>query len=1174
MPFSFPRDPAGATPVAAARARGWRWWGGALLFAVLYLGTSRLGVFLADPHTNVTPVWPASGLALAALLRWGGRSLWGPLVVVALVESASDNERWLTIFASATGNILGPLLGAWLVSRVARGARCLERPADVVRFVLRGAAVVGIVSATLGVGGSFLAGDTLPGHLPRDWFTWCVSDMVGILLLGPALLAWSGPAAAGSRWRFTAARAGESAALGLTGVLVTQAAFGGWPFPAHHYSLEYLGIPVLMWAAFRFPRRGVTLTVAVLGALALADTLLGRGPFAESVWSDRAESLVFLQVFLGCTSLTALATAAAVRESREQAAALEDTVTRRTAQISAELAERVRAEQALGESRATLRSVIDLLPQAVWWKDLDGVYLGCNQLVVASAGLETPADLVGKTDLDLPWAAGQARFFRAVDERVVATGQPELRFAHQQEFPGGRMVTLETSKVPLRDAAGRVVGVLGTSEDISARESIEAELRAARADLEVRVAERTAALARANERLQAGEERFRRAILDAPIPIMLHAEDGEILTINRAWTALTGYQHEHIPTITHWVERAYPPAQREVRQSTIRELHDLDHATERGESVIRTLDGGRRVWDFSSAPLGRLPDGRRLVITSAKDVTARRQDEDALRASEERLLLALGAGHMSVWQFDVAGGRIVWSASARPDGQGWTADAFPATFEAFTEDVVAEDRPMVRECIARCIAERAPMSVQYRFLRRRDGQVRWLDSRAQPRLGATGRVEAITGLTQDITARRAAEDALRAAMTEAERANAAKSEFLSRMSHELRTPLNAILGFGQLLELADLEPKHVQSVEHILRGGRHLLGLIDEVLDIARIESGQLTLLFEPVHAGELMAETVNLLRPLAASHDVRVRPGGLGGQPLVGASSTHILADRQRLKQVLLNLLSNAVKYNRPHGEVFVSCRSAPGRRLCLEVRDTGRGFAPEDLARLFTPFERFGAERDGIEGTGIGLVIARRLVESMGGRIFVESTPGVGSTFRVELACTAPPEDLTGGERPFPAPGDFRDAAHASLPAEALPPAGPPAGAAAASRTVLYIEDNLSNLQLIERVFERRAAGQRIALLSAMQGSLGLDLARQHRPDLILLDLQLPDFSGEEVLERLRADATTRAIPVIILSADATVRQREHLLAAGAVAYLTKPLDVSRFLELVNRTLEASAA
>jgi signal transduction histidine kinase/ActR/RegA family two-component response regulator len=377
---------------------------------------------------------------------------------------------------------------------------------------------------------------------------------------------------------------------------------------------------------------------------------------------------------------------------------------------------------------------------------------------------------------------------------------------------------------------------------------------------------------------------------------------------------------------------------------------------------------------------------------------------------------------------------------------------------------------------------------------------------------------------------------LEAARTAADTANTAKSQFLSRMSHELRTPLNAVLGFAQLLELREQSAEDREAVEHILKGGNHLLALINEVLDISRIEAGDMTLSPEPVHLADVVDEALALVRPMAAARSI-----GLHHHPC----GHHVLADRQRLKQVLLNLLSNAVKYNRFGGTVTVACEQLGEDRVRLNVTDTGQGISADDVARLFVPFERLGAASTDVEGTGIGLALSRRLAEAMGGRLEVDSTVGEGSTFWIEL-----PRVEGTVER-------YERLAGAPL---------PPRVVVDRRHLVLYIEDNLANVTLAERVFAERGD---IELMPVMQGRLGVDLARQHRPALILVDLHLPDIPGDEVLQQLRADPVTQPIPVIVVSADASPGRVERLRAAGATAYVTKPFDVRELIRTVGDIL-----
>jgi signal transduction histidine kinase/CheY-like chemotaxis protein len=440
-----------------------------------------------------------------------------------------------------------------------------------------------------------------------------------------------------------------------------------------------------------------------------------------------------------------------------------------------------------------------------------------------------------------------------------------------------------------------------------------------------------------------------------------------------------------------------------------------------------------------------------------------------------------------------------------------------------------------------------------RYLRR-DGGVLECALAVRCERDAGGAVRRVFAIVQDISERRAAERALQterdqleaqvaartaelvAARDAAEQASCAKSEFLASMSHELRTPLNAILGFGQLIELDRALGVRTQThVREVLRAGRHLLRLINEVLDLAQVESGRLVISPEAIEVSALVAGAVALTTPLAEARRIalhtRLEPG------LV------VRADRTRLEQVLLNLLANAVKYNRVGGEVHVDATAVDVRRLRLAVRDTGSGIAAAKQAQLFQPFNRLGAENGAVEGTGIGLALSRRLVELMGGRIGVDSAPGVGSSFWVELPrglMAAPPADAPAAA----------DGASPALPAV----------------TVAYVEDNPANLALVEQIVARHAG---VRLVSAANGRAGLELIRRERPALVLLDIHLPEMDGYELLARLRADARTRDIPAVALTAQAMPSDARRAIEAGFDEYLAKPIDIPVFDNVLRRLL-----
>jgi signal transduction histidine kinase/CheY-like chemotaxis protein len=395
-----------------------------------------------------------------------------------------------------------------------------------------------------------------------------------------------------------------------------------------------------------------------------------------------------------------------------------------------------------------------------------------------------------------------------------------------------------------------------------------------------------------------------------------------------------------------------------------------------------------------------------------------------------------------------------------------------------------------------------------------------------------------TGLLRDITVRNRVSAELESARVMADKANLAKSDFLSSMSHELRSPLNAILGFAQLMDSGTPAPSPSQkaSIDQILRGGWYLLELINEILDLATIESGKLSMLLEPTALHEVLLDCQSMMEPLAQQKGIRMTFGEFDGVACV-------LADRTRLKQVLVNLLSNALKYNRTGGTVDVDCCVTPTGRMRISVQDNGPGLTQEELAQLFQPFNRLGQEGGVEEGTGIGFVVCKRLVELMGGEIGAQSTRGSGSLFWFELDLATMPVPVPGSPEALVQPQDS---------AETRP-----------QRTVLYVEDNRANMELMEQLIARRPD---MRLLTALDARIGIALARIHQPQLILMDINLPGISGLEALKILRADPTTAHIPVLALSANAMPRDIERGLEAGFLRYLTKPIRVPEFMDALD--------
>ena len=506
--------------------------------------------------------------------------------------------------------------------------------------------------------------------------------------------------------------------------------------------------------------------------------------------------------------------------------------------------------------------------------------------------------------------------------------------------------------------------------------------------------------------------------------------------------------------------------------------------------------------------------GTRLV--EAGQLLAER--ERALRDNEERLRLIIeGVKDYGIFALDRNGHVITWNAGAERI-KGYTEQEIIG--QHFSVFYLPEECPQ-HPAMALNEATVNGRYTEEGWRRRKDGSRFWASVVITAQYDSNDELRGFSKITRDISDRRVAEIALGTAREEAERASRAKSEFLSRMSHELRTPLNSILGFAQLLEM-DSPASQRPQVGHILRAGQHLLKLINEVLDIARIEAGHLSLSLEPVPLSNVLQEALVLVSPMAADGTIELQElpplsDGLG-----------VVADRQRLIQVLLNLLSNAIKYNRPNGQVRIEVEQS-AERVAVSVVDSGYGIAPELVNQLFKPFERLNADPS-VEGTGLGLALSKSMLEMMHGDLSVHNVPGEGCRFTLELPIV--------------------QVQKTALPTQRQPdllPAPRPAALPAWHGKLLCIEDNLSS----------------------MQGQLGLDLARQHAPQLILLDLNLPDLKGLEVLQRLRRLPATANTPVLMITADASDSTQRELKTAGATAILTKPIQVPVFLALLDHYL-----
>jgi PAS domain S-box-containing protein len=518
------------------------------------------------------------------------------------------------------------------------------------------------------------------------------------------------------------------------------------------------------------------------------------------------------------------------------------------------------------------------------------------------------------------------------------------------------------------------------------------------------------------------------------------------------------------------------------------------------------------------------------------EISERQRTETHLRASEQRFRNILNNIPIGVVYTDLQG-QIKQVNPRFCELTGYTEAAL--MMRTLAALLHPEERSTDAALIHQLVQGEVPMyRRQCRYITR-DGRVVWVQAMVSLLREPSGEPSRIVGVVEDITEHMRLTEAERAREV-AEAANHAKSEFLSRMSHELRTPLNAMLGFAQLLELDQNHPlpdAHKPWVAQIQNAGWHLLDMINDVLDLSRIESGTLHLLPQPLDLRELIAATLALVEGHAQRRQITITQD-------VDSHAELVVGDATRVKQILTNLLSNAVKYNIDGGRIHINTRRAAHDQVEITVTDTGLGMTDEQQAKLFQPFNRLGRERSTLEGTGIGLVISQRLAELMGGTLTVDSVAGQGSSFTVKLprANALEPLAAEGDTQPQP-PSSYHQ------------------------RVVHYIEDNETNVEVMRGILARRP---QVRLEVSITGLDGLAAIRTHHPDLILLDMHLPDISGLELLRHLKADPRTAGIPVVAVSADALAAQIEAALQAGALRYLTKPVNVVELLTVIDTVLD----
>ncbi|MDP6787083.1 MAG: PAS domain S-box protein [Rhodospirillales bacterium] len=681
-------------------------------------------------------------------------------------------------------------------------------------------------------------------------------------------------------------------------------------------------------------------------------------------------------------------------------------------------------------------------------------------------------------------------------------------YSHEYRFrkPDGSFMWVEDNLNLIYDSDGNPQNIIGAWSDITERRRVDEALRES--------------------------EAHNRAILNSVLDgIVTINEEGTITSFNAAAESIFGFAAKE--AVGRNVNMLMPEPERSEHDGYLANYLKTGQAGIIGtgrEVIGRRKDG--TLFPLVLAVSALTLEDRRMFVGVTRDITERKLAQEALSESEERFRTLVGNMTDNVFVHDTEG-RFRMVNTTALENLGYTEAEL---LDMSVPDIDVDATEAVVQGLWRKLAEGRSLAAEGRH-RRKDGSTFPVEVLLNGFQAGDERL--IMAVARDITDRKRAEKELRLAMEEAETASRAKSEFLSSMSHELRTPMNAILGFGQLLQIDPKEPlsnNQRDYVDAILKGGEHLLRLIDDVLDLSVIEAGRIELSYESVASSEVVEECVSLSRMVADKRGIMIDDRCDSARP------SRVWADRTRLKQVLLNLLSNAVKYNNDGGRVMLDCRPTPDGMVRLSVTDTGKGIRVDLRDELFLPFSRLGAEKSGVDGTGIGLALCKRLVELMGGRIGYESEAGQGSTFWIEL----PPATGEGDDdRPRP-----------------------PRPAASGQRCVLYVEDNPSNIHLMEAIVDRLPG---IALISAHNAELALHMAEAQAPAAIVMDINLPGMDGFEALKRLRRSAPTRDIPVIALSSAALKADVDRGFKAGFYNYLTKPIRVEVLLAALGQVLDA---
>ncbi len=1081
MPAHSPESDAASSPPS-----GPGWWV-ALATAVAYTAVGWLALLLAGPPGYASPLYPSAGLALAATLVYGRAALPGVALgsfavnlLLATLRHPGVPPDLLLPAAIALGATLQAGLGTALLRRYVPQPMTLTAPREILLSGLLGAGLACLVSASLATTALLAAGTLAPEAAVANWATWWVGDTLGVLIGAPLVLAFiARPRADWAPRRMTVALP-LLLATAMLATAINERARWDQDRLAGQFQRDTDRLAASLRAQLQAP---------VHALQALHGAVRARGDLDETGLRAATQWWLAQPLELQAMGYSLRVPKAELAEFEAQA----------RAQGLADYRVFNRSDGPGGLAQALAADTEVLALRLIEPRAGNAGALGVNTLSIPAA---RAAVLAARRSGEPRATAGFALTQSSADETGVVlyqalyAGEPTTPDAREAAFRGVVFVTMRTKRV----LSGRAADaqdylrwcVLDPAPDVPL------PVLAGNADCHGTRAGSAVAAGPAPWALQPGAP----ARFTAERPLEL---GGRPLRLQVS-AALAGV----------------PGADQSGR--LLLSLSGLVAAALLG-ALLLTVTGHTRRTERAVA---------RGTAELRREMTERTRAQQALADSEARLRSILNNLPLGVMFLDISGRVIETNPRLCVLLKRQAEHLHGMLLSDLVHDEELADVQQQRRSLMR-----GHTPVVQRQLRMLDGDGQWLPVKvsATALRNPQGRVLRMVAVLEDISEHLRLEASERA-LQRAEAANLAKSEFVSRMSHELRTPLNAMIGFAQLLGL-DREPGLVahqrEWTQQIQRAGWHLLEMINETLDLARIEAGAVQLVLQPVEVAPLVAACRAMLAAGAAERQVRLLED-------LAADAPAMLGDATRVKQILTNLMSNAIKYNREGGSVTVSARRDGPEHVLVAVQDTGLGMSATQMDSLFQPYNRLGRESSGIEGTGIGLVISRRLAELMGGTLEVHSVTGEGSVFSLRLPAAEPQA---------PAPGE--DVTR-ELPSYQL-------------RRVHYVEDNPTNVEVMRGILAQRP---QVRLQVSTMGLDGLSAIRADRPDLILLDMQLPDISGLELLRHLKQDVAVADIPVIVVSADATAGRIEEALTLGALQYVTKPVEVARFLHLLDEVLD----